>query len=306
MKDYKKFKQGLEVLAATLGAQLNEATLRGYWVALTDEVSDESFAAAVRTAMKSCRFMPKPVELRELCGADGYGKAEQAWEYALKAARNCRASYDFEDKLVNACIRKMGGLRSLSMRKADDLAQWGRKEFLEHYSQLSKQQVDPRELEHTKGTEEIEGPGTGHQVYLLGPKEEDRRRLLLAAKEEDGGEGLDPDEVDWGIDAETARKAFFENIDKIGKVPEDTPQDSQKTRLESFSEDNPPPTYREPPKSFVGAFARLRRRHEQPYSVFDLSSYDDSEKKSIVDWMSAGGVAWFADNGEKIRVEWPL
>lgn len=64
-EDRVEFANGLHVLAETFREPVSEIRSEGYWDALKD-LHLESWQFAVRQALKSCRFFPKPVELREM------------------------------------------------------------------------------------------------------------------------------------------------------------------------------------------------------------------------------------------------
>lgn len=312
MKNHEEFRNGMQLLGAAFAFEITDAVLRSYWFALHDEVSDEDFAKTIKHFMKRGKFMPKPSEIAELCEGN-YGGGERAWEYALKAARNRRISYRFEDPLIAVCIERMGGLRAMALRNAEDLQKWGRKEFLETYASLSK--VPPKEVPtHVKGQEEIDSGKNWwlderwkKQIHLLGPKEDERRVKLLAGKTDDNhGEGLSPDDVDWGGDTDEARKAFWGNVDKIGRPSEERAADAKKKHTESIFKDGEPLPYPMAPESFKRAFRRAERRHEKPYSIFDMNGHPDDERRGIELWLSRSNIAWFKNGDDKIRVEWKM
>ena len=65
--DRPAFAQLLALLGETFHEPISEARVAGYWLALED-VPLPALQAAVREALRGCRFFPRPVELRERAG----------------------------------------------------------------------------------------------------------------------------------------------------------------------------------------------------------------------------------------------
>jgi hypothetical protein len=80
--DREKFTIGLRALAAAFRTEVTEALIEGYWLGLED-IELALVGAAMRRALRECRFMPTPAELR------GFGRHAQA--VALPPADQCRA-----------------------------------------------------------------------------------------------------------------------------------------------------------------------------------------------------------------------
>ena len=64
--DRPRFAEGIGLLASMLPPRkvLSDLLMEGYWWALKD-MDLEAFTAAVHAAMKGCKFLPTPSELRE-------------------------------------------------------------------------------------------------------------------------------------------------------------------------------------------------------------------------------------------------
>lgn len=135
--DRRRFAASLAALAETLGGAVGEITAEGYWRGLED-LSIEEVEAACLAAMKTCRFMPKPVELRELAGAGDGGLGVIAWTTFIEAARRTawgdRAGLDFEDKAINAAVRAIGGIEMIRRSDESALHTFTRKAFIEAYN----------------------------------------------------------------------------------------------------------------------------------------------------------------------------
>jgi len=63
--------EAVTVLAEIHRQSLSPGMARAYLLALRD-LTPTQFAAANERALKTCRFMPSPAELRDLAGANGF------------------------------------------------------------------------------------------------------------------------------------------------------------------------------------------------------------------------------------------
>lgn len=124
----------------TFGQEATKELIRGYWIGLSDlDLNAVQFAVA--RAIRECERLPKPVELRRLTGeATEEQAATIAWDDALRAIP--RGSYkhiDFENKLINAVIRNLGGWPNFLARfsSAED-EKWIRQEFIRTYKNFSR------------------------------------------------------------------------------------------------------------------------------------------------------------------------
>ena len=94
--DAQRFSEAILVLAATFNEAVNDTRMEAYFGALEDlDIAD--VVAATRLAIGSCKFFPRPVELRELV----HGTAEDAAVAAWEAVRHeiSRVGYLGEPKL---------------------------------------------------------------------------------------------------------------------------------------------------------------------------------------------------------------
>lgn len=131
-------------LCEAFGRVPSEATFLAYRVGLED-LQSESLEFACVKAMRTCRFMPTPAELRELAGVvSGKDRAVLAWEVVLRNL--CIGPYrhvDFDDGLINATIRNLGGWNTFLSRFSDaESEKWLRKEFCDTYAALHRTGVD--------------------------------------------------------------------------------------------------------------------------------------------------------------------
>lgn len=77
--DRAAFAEGMAILGETFGESLSEGRIEAYYEALCD-LEIGALAGAMRSAMRHCRFFPRPVELREfVIGGSVEVQIEAAW-----------------------------------------------------------------------------------------------------------------------------------------------------------------------------------------------------------------------------------
>ena len=140
-EDKPDFTVAITALLETLpGREPSAATIRGYWIGLKD-LPLEAVQRAAAKAIRTCRFMPPPVEIRELAGeGSDEQRALQAWTVASDAVSSVGAykHVDFADGVSNAVIRSLGGWPTFCARfTSADAEKWVRKEFLSAYKGLA-------------------------------------------------------------------------------------------------------------------------------------------------------------------------
>ena len=108
------FAEALHVLAETFGEPMSDLRTEGYFNALSD-LSIAQVNVAVRHAMRSCKFFPKPAELREAVTGTADEAAQKAWDAVLKEIR--RVGYigtpSLEPRAIRAVNELWGGWRRL-------------------------------------------------------------------------------------------------------------------------------------------------------------------------------------------------
>jgi hypothetical protein len=133
-------------LAELFNRQLSEAALRLYVAALGD-IAQEAIEAAVVAAGSSCKFMPSPAELRELAGCGGIrpeDRAALAWEAFSRAVVELGTykSPDFDDPIINATCRMLGGWERCCGLPVEEFDKWLRHDFLKTYAGLMRSGVN--------------------------------------------------------------------------------------------------------------------------------------------------------------------
>ena len=143
MTDEDQFETLLRALFETFGQTPTAGQILGYRMAM-DDVPIEDLERGVRRAMRDSKFLPKPVELRELAGVISLSaRAALAWSAAKKAVHSIGSygSVDFEDPTINAVIRNMGGWKEFCGRDADTFETFTRKDFERIYQLFAAGQV---------------------------------------------------------------------------------------------------------------------------------------------------------------------
>lgn len=109
--DLTRFRNAIAGMALTFRQETPEALFDGYWMGLSD-LPIEAIERGVERAIRTCRFMPSVVELRELAGELSIAhRAPLAWAKAREAIlhHGYTRSVNFDDPVINATIRAFGG-----------------------------------------------------------------------------------------------------------------------------------------------------------------------------------------------------
>lgn len=130
----REFRQCVEAMFVSLGGEFSDAALLGYWIALGDMELKQLQQACYR-AMRECRHVPRPAELREFV----FGKPEDqsliAWTDAIKhTPMGCWKHVDFEDRVINATIRSLGGWPAFLERLTPSDEKFVRAQFIKTYA----------------------------------------------------------------------------------------------------------------------------------------------------------------------------
>lgn len=134
--DKQKFMALLLPMSAVFGVEMPKEQVIGYWIALKPILTIDEFEKAVGVSMQTLKWMPKPVELINLVKPS---RAMMAWEVFAKVSRGyLRNSINFQDPLINAVARSLGGLSEVSKVPSDKFYAFVRKEFLDSYRELER------------------------------------------------------------------------------------------------------------------------------------------------------------------------
>lgn len=133
------FALAIGAMLETFGREATKPLLHGYWIGLND-LDLNRVQTAVVLAIRECKSLPSPNELRRLVGAE-FNDDERsiaAWNDALKAVPlGPYRHVDFQDKTINAVIRHLGGWVTFLDRFQDsDGEKWTRLEFIRAYKNM--------------------------------------------------------------------------------------------------------------------------------------------------------------------------
>lgn len=135
-RDVVAFTDAIRAMFELFGMEMTRGKLHGYWLGLCD-LPIASVQRAVARAVRTSDHLPLPVQLRRLAGGDATPEARAiaAWDDVLKATTcGAYAHLDFQDRIINATIRNLGGWPNFLGRFTDAKAEeWARKEFLAAY-----------------------------------------------------------------------------------------------------------------------------------------------------------------------------
>ena len=125
-------------MAAAFGKEASEMMIHGYRLGLRD-LPAQDIQIAVDRAMRECKFMPSVFELRQLAGTmPAESRATLAWASVRDAIGRVGgyASVDFDDAIVNATVRELGGWVKLCDTSAEELDRFIRPRFERTYCVL--------------------------------------------------------------------------------------------------------------------------------------------------------------------------
>jgi hypothetical protein len=131
------------LLGETYRQSVSKVTIEAYAVGL-EGLTDQQILAAGKRAIQTNKFMPTPSELRELAGQGNGARSIAAWADLLRAeGKGSYRHVDFEDPLINATIRMLGGWPAMFVRRDSiDGDKWYRIDFVRIYESLAAAGVD--------------------------------------------------------------------------------------------------------------------------------------------------------------------
>ena len=157
-EDKDQFEKCIRALFAAFGQECTNATLSGYWMGLSD-VTIMQVQKSVGIAIRSTKFVAKPFELRDMLGlvVSNETRAIEAWGDVQRALMiGAYKSVDFEDTLINATIRSLGGWPNFVARFTDSLQEeFARHAFCKTYRNLASSYVDGDACKPLQGLSQV-------------------------------------------------------------------------------------------------------------------------------------------------------
>ena len=158
------FYEAIKKLCQVFNTHPTKVLVDAYWMALED-LDLDAVVRATHRAVSESEHMPRPVHIRRLAGVRSpEAAAQEAWVCFDRARRrHSHAHLDFEDSLINATVRAIGGRTELSKKTVDEWV-WVKKDFLATYA---------RYLEYPP-TDELRAPlpRSAHSVPVFGAEDE--------------------------------------------------------------------------------------------------------------------------------------
>lgn len=159
------------ILAEAWRQKITPMTVRTYELGLSD-LDINAVNRGVFAAIRECQFMPSVHELRKLAGAaetqiNAKDRPLLAWQ-AVRGAFSKVGAYDspeFDDAVINATIRELGGWPQLCDTPSDEM-HWLEKRFCATYSALCSVKLPTDQTKRLAGITEI---GNGREGYGSAP-----------------------------------------------------------------------------------------------------------------------------------------
>ncbi len=129
-------------MAEIYDVELTQMKINLYFEALKD-LSVEQFIQACNYHTQTARFFPKPSEIREAIAGDKQTKAIGAFTQLIQAVREYGAykSVEFEDRLIMACVQRLGGWIKLCDSTTDEW-KWIEKDFYKLYQAMEGRETE--------------------------------------------------------------------------------------------------------------------------------------------------------------------
>ena len=119
-------------------APMSPSAFQMYWTAVS-HLPIELIEYGFERCGSECKFFPKPIELLErCCPISPEERAIRAWPAVTQAIKSAGSyqSVDFDDPLINATIRSLGGWVSICKMPEAQFNSWVRKSFITAYVQF--------------------------------------------------------------------------------------------------------------------------------------------------------------------------
>lgn len=160
-----RFATLIGVLGESFRQKVTETTIEAYRIGLYDLPVD-AIEKSIHAAIRSCKFMPTVAELRELAGGV---KAEDRAVHAFAALEEAISgvgvyhSPSFDDPLINATVRNLGGWERICTMPGEQFDTWLRKDFIRTYSAFARTGVNGESTAPLIGLHERENRLLGYR-----------------------------------------------------------------------------------------------------------------------------------------------
>jgi hypothetical protein len=172
----REFAEGIAVLCAAVGKEMTADQMRA-WKVMFEDLTAEQFKDGIVKTIRSYTFagFPPIGVIRDNCGAKSgiiatKDRPTLAWGDVRRAISRV-GGYDspkFDDPIIHATIRQLGGWVALCDSTADELV-WREKDFLRTYAALSPLNLPDEQIERLTGIAEREnGPALPVKLVEVG------------------------------------------------------------------------------------------------------------------------------------------
>ncbi len=158
----------ITMLAEMFGKPVSPGLFRAYELGLRG-MSVEQIKSATEQALRECRFMPPPAELRELVYLRLPDRAVKAWlsfEQAVVENGYIR-TVTFDDPVINATVRALGGWEHCCGMPANEFDTFLQKRFQETYQALARAGVSDEQAAPLVGWFDRENALMGYDAQPL-------------------------------------------------------------------------------------------------------------------------------------------
>ena len=172
----REFAECVALICSTVGKEMPVEQSRA-WFAMLGDLTVEQLKVGIVNALRDYTFagFPPVGKIREAAGVrsgvlQSQDRATLAWEAVRRAIRQVGGynSPDFEDKVINACIRGMGGWVAMCDTPEAEMV-WREKTFLQNYATLSKCPLPDEQTCRLAGiTEKTNGSALPAPVAIVG------------------------------------------------------------------------------------------------------------------------------------------
>lgn len=186
--DRSDFMDALGSLFDMYGREASPGRLKLYWAAMQPVCTLDEARMAMAVACRTAKFVPTVAELLEHITGKVSDQAELAWGDVQKAVTvSYMADLDFEDRVINAVIRHMGGRQRFFEGFADaESEKWLRHSFVKCYCLLASRELSDEATSVLWGESDrglVKGRSFTPRLAVI--KCQDDRQPLLPARQHD-------------------------------------------------------------------------------------------------------------------------
>lgn len=193
-REQAEFAAALIGLAEIFDAELSPTKAEAYFLAL-EEHSLQDVLLAIKQAIKTCRFFPKPAELIEALEGSPDDQAEAAWVQWIEKTGQAGAYENvvFEDAAIGQALMTMFGSWADACRMSKDEEGYRHAEFKKLYRMFRKH--GPREPMQLIGLHSTENALTGYSSRASLPAARQAEALPLTTQPRESPKEGQGDEV---------------------------------------------------------------------------------------------------------------